>query len=436
MCGLFLLPRQNRDKVGTRRRRKGSDMASIEKQKGRWRIVFRYCGTKFQRSLETATEKEANAAKVRVEENLKLLARGRLAYDPQADDLVTILLSDGRLNALPPAQKPMTLGAFLKSYRMQAPSGKEDNTRYTERIHIKHLLRVLGRRLLLKDVPDKLQRYIDVRAVDGVVQATIKKELGTLSSIWNRWGVVQRIVPGPLTLRNLRYPKGCEKAAFQTWDQIAEKITRGESDDLWNSLYLTVDQIADLLAHVRDNGCTIRGRPRVFPFLHAMFVFCAHSGARRSEMLRARRSDFDFRRDEVTIREKKKDTSKRETYRHVPMTPLMRDTMLAWFAIHPGGAFAFCRSAGKPLTVQMTNHYFRWALDGSKWKVVRGWHCLRHSFVSNLASAGIDQRVIQALVGHLNPQTTRRYQHLLPSTVQDAITRVFGEGQLTIADAG
>src|SRR5436305_1852395 len=111
-------------------------MASLEKQKGLWRIVFRYGGKKFQRALATENEKEAKAMKARVEENLELLTRGRLSYSPECDDLVTILLSDGRLNSLPAAQKATTLGTLLKDYRSQAQVAKEQNTRYTERIHI------------------------------------------------------------------------------------------------------------------------------------------------------------------------------------------------------------------------------------------------------------------------------------------------------------
>jgi integrase len=411
-------------------------MASLEKQKGHWRIVFRVQGQKFQRALDTTSEREAKGLKARVEENLKLLSCGRLSYNPETDDLVTILLSDGRLNSLPSVQKPVTLGRMLKDYRQNPPVGKEDNTRYTERIHIKHLLRIFGRRTLLKDVPERLQRYVDARAAEGLSQATIRKELSSLSSIWNRWALRQKLVPGPLTLRNLEYPKGTVKPPFQTWDQIAEKIAQDESPDLWDSLYLTTDQIEELLVFVANNGSRVKGHQKFFPFVYPMVAFCAHTGARRSEMLRSRRSDFDFKRNEVVIREKKKDTSKKETYRHVPMTPLLREAMLQWFQKHPGGEYAFCKKRGEPLTVQMATHYLRWSLDETKWEVIRGWHCLRHSFVSNMASSGVDQRVIMNLVGHLNPETTRRYQHLLPSTVQDAVALVFGKRKLTVSNAG
>ena len=69
-------------------------------------------------------------------------------------------------------------------------------------------------------------------------------------------------------------------------------------------------------------------------------------------------------------------------------------------------------------------------LDASKWKVLKGWHVFRHSFISNLACRGVSERVIMALAGHLNRETTRRYTHLVPSTVQEAMCLLFGEGAL------
>jgi hypothetical protein len=42
---------------------------------------------------------------------------------------------------------------------------------------------------------------------------------------------------------------------------------------------------------------------------------------------------------------------------------------------------------------EATDHFER-TLEGSKWAVVRGWHVFRHSFASNCAACGIDQRLI------------------------------------------
>jgi integrase len=418
-------------------------MASLELQKGWWRIVFRYAGQKYQRSLDTQDRGEAEGQKSRLEENLKLLKRGRLAYTA-GDDLVTLLLSDGRLNVRPEVQKPLNLKQFFEEFKNGRPPGKEKSTVYTEDIHINHLLRILGERTRIVEVPSKLQDYVNARAQEQghrgkpVSQVTIKKELGTLSSVWNRWGLRKKLVPAPLSLQDLEYPKLKEKPPFQTWEQIERKIARGkltvkEQEELWNALFLTVPEIERLLADVKE--AKSRWKNSDFPWVYPMFVFAAHTGARRSEMLRSRVEDIDFEAGEVTIREKKKDRSKEETYRHVPMTPLLRAALQDWLKAHPGGPYTFCKNGGELISEQMANHYLRWTLDGGTWKVVRGWHTLRHSFVSNLASRGVSEAIIMKLAGHLNKETTRRYAHLIPSTVHDAIRLVFGGGAM-VAEPG
>ena len=414
-------------------------MASLEMQKGRYRIVFRYEGEKFQRALDTDNQKKAKAAKIRVEENLELLRRGRLAYNPEMDDLITLLLSDGQLNALPEAKRRITLDKFFEAYQSTRMRRKDTATAYTEKIHIAHLVRLLGAKTALVEVPDEMQEYIRQRSAEKtysghpISSVTIKKELGTLTAIWNKWGLREKLVTAPLTLRNLDYPQEKERPPFQTWEQIERQIQRGmltedEQDKLWDCLYLSVDEIEEVLAWVKKHGCKIGSKRRTFPWVYPMFAFCAYLGCRRSEMLRSRLEDLDFETGQIRLREKKKDTSKEETFRHVPMPDQLRAILQDWLKLHPGGPFTFARKSGEPITVQMASHYFRWALEGSKWKVLRGFHVFRHSLISNLAEKRQAEPVIMELVGHLNRETTARYLHLRPTTLETAMHLVFGKG--------
>jgi hypothetical protein len=79
---------------------------------GRFKICFRWGGTKLKRTLKTTRRGDAEAKLLRLEENIKLLEEGRLELSPGAD-LCTFLLSDGKLTqkpgAMPPPQ-PVTLG--------------------------------------------------------------------------------------------------------------------------------------------------------------------------------------------------------------------------------------------------------------------------------------------------------------------------------------
>lgn len=69
------------------------------------------------------------------------------------------------------------------------------------------------------------------------------------------------------------------------------------------------------------------------------------------------------------------------------------------------------REIGSPVTPSELHKHFRTTLKGSSWEVLHGWHVLRHSFCSNCAAAGVEQRLINDWVGHQTPEMVRRYRH-------------------------
>lgn len=77
------------------------------------------------------------------------------------------------------------------------------------------------------------------------------------------------------------------------------------------------------------------------------------------------------------------------------------------------------------MTIYEATDHFRRTLANSKWSVMRGFHVLRHSFCSNLAAAGVDQRVIDEFMGHQTEEMRRRYRHLFPDQRRKAIEMVF-----------
>jgi integrase len=130
----------------------------------------------------------------------------------------------------------------------------------------------------------------------------------------------------------------------------------------------------------------------------------------------------------LIIREAKRVKGKRST-RRVPVSTLLSKVLRKWLQNHPGGQFMFCQdktNGPTPLTRDQARDHFKRTLSGSKWGVLRGWHVLRHSFVSNCALKGLDQRIIDSFVGHNTDEMRRRYTHLFPSATRDAIKSVFG----------
>jgi integrase len=102
-------------------------------------------------------------------------------------------------------------------------------------------------------------------------------------------------------------------------------------------------------------------------WIYPMFCFAAHTGARRSEILRLRISDFDFEARSVLIREKR--GKGRRTTRRVPMSGFLASVMREWFDAHPGGVYAISqplkiirsrksRASYVPVTADESNHHF------------------------------------------------------------------------------
>jgi len=144
----------------------------------------------------------------------------------------------------------------------------------------------------------------------------------------------------------------------------------------------------------------------------------------------------DFEGGIITIREKKRVSGKLTT-RRVPMSSRLKEALAALPAAN-GRLFgklsvqtaqkAFMRVVGKHASraKDAETRARKEARRRTKWSVIPGWHCLRHSFISALANRGIDQRVIQDMVGHMTSAMRRKYAHLYPSTKEEAIRRVFG----------
>lgn len=406
-------------------------MASLQRDpSGYYHLCFRFGARRFKRSLHTQSETKAIALQGRVEENIDFVRRGKLTI-PSTADIPTFLLTDGQFGAPITAPETLTLKELIERYNVAMPSGSlEESTRSTIRIHAGHLKKILGENKDVRTLTrEDLQRYINVRAKKkgrrgrDMSSVTIRKEVVTLSGMWS-WAMSGGLV-GPFPNKGLRYPKAVEKPPFQTWVEIEQRIGRGglspeERADLWDCLFLTLEEITELLKHVKATAQE--------PFIYPMFLLAAHTGARRSEIIRSQRNDFDG--ETVVIRERKRSKAK-HTMRRVPLSPLLRDALDTWFSVHPGGPFAFAHrpiNGGQPQSIlpPQAHDLFKQTLAGSKWDKLKGWHTLRHSFISNCAMKGIDQRIIDGFVGHTTEEMRRRYTHLFPSSKKAAIEAVFG----------
>jgi integrase len=407
-------------------------VASLQLRNGSWRVIFRYKGFQHFVTIGEVEEIEAQGVKARYEYLLRLLKQ-RLLSVPSGMDIVAFLRHDGKPPDTTPesSQSEITFVQFRDGYLKTFGNGAlEQNTLYTSKIHLAHLANTLGDRFLIDGLQHAdLQRHINRRSgTDKVAAITIKKELDTLRSAWN-WGKRMGYVQGDFPGAGLIYPKGEEKLPFMTWAEIERRIKAGGNPaELWECLYLREPEIAEFLDFVQQ-----RKAPA---WVYPMCVMAAHTGARRSEMLRAERQDVDFEAGIITIREKKRVRGK-VTTRRVSMSSRLKEALASLPAANgrlfgqlsvQAAQHALMRVVGKhPSNAKNPKTKAKkLAKRRTKWSVLKGYHVLRHSFISALAARGIDQRIINELAGHTTEAMARRYRHLVPDLKEAAIKQVFG----------
>lgn len=398
-------------------------MASLQKKGDAWHCQFLYRGKRHTFGIGRVTEAEAESKASQVDYLLMRLKQGLIEL-PDGVGIVDFVRLDGK--ATPPAAsasvQKATLGDLRDRFLATHAGALEGSTLNTTRTHFRHLVRTLGETAPLRELAQgDLQRHINARVKVPVSPVTARKEIATLCAAWN-WGRKAGIVSGAYPGEGLVYPKTDEKPPFRTRAEIERQIARGglsadRQAELWECLFLTIPEIGELLGDVRARECD--------PCAYTMFCLAAHTGMRRSEMMRARVEDIDFEGETILVREKKKQKGKR-TIRRAPLSPFLAGVLKDWLASHPGGHALFLDpERGDPLTVKEAYGIFRRAVDGTKWEVLKGWHVLRHSFITGCVTAGVDQRLIDDWVGHTTEEMRRRYRHLVPSAQQRAIRSVF-----------
>lgn len=436
-------------------------MASIESRNGKSRIVFRHNGKRHAFTIGDVNAQTAESYRSSTDELLRLLKQNYVTI-PDHVSVEDFMFYRGKPPAKPRTtngapQVYLTLDELRETYCRSQEKKLEATTMIGIRLHFRHLVRLLGagRRLAEMKRPD-LQCYVDKRSKEWIdpnifrrarreklanrkpgrnfknprppkvegpdkpkrhpSAATIKKEIVTLRTAWN-WARRHLDLGPEFPGSHLDFAKVDEALPFMTWDEAEHRIAAGDAPEtVWNCVYLRTAEIAELLAWVKQ-------RP-VSPWVYPIFCFVAHTGARRSEVARVLPSDVDLASGGVTIRERKRDKTKTTT-RRVPLTPFLKEVLAAWMARRAGGKTLFCKDNGQAILPDEITNYFYRTLRTGKWKVLRGLHVFRHSFISAMASKGIDQRIIDSFVGHCTDEQRRRYAHLWPSVQQEALARVF-----------
>jgi len=167
---------------------------------------------------------------------------------------------------------------------------------------------------------------------------------------------------------------------------------------------LTSDQLAALLKAIDESEDLQVGN---------MMKLALYTGMRRSEMFRLQKSDINFDKGYITLKDPK--GKKDQT---IPLNSLSRELL----ENHPTtrSKLVFPGERGKQ-RVDVGKAVNKIKEKAGLPKDFRPLHGLRHVFASMLASSGkVDMYVLQKLLTHKSPQTTQRYAHLRDESLKSA----------------
>ena len=145
-------------------------------------------------------------------------------------------------------------------------------------------------------------------------------------------------------------------------------------------------------------------------------VLAIGTGMRRGDLFNLTWEKVDFQRGLIYVPNSK--TGKNYS---VSMSEDVRSTLKQIRSSVRGGGYVFNSDTVKPYTD--VKHAFRTACQLVGIENLH-WHDLRHTFGTRLAEAGCSEATIADLMGHSDPQTTRRYTHATDRAKRAAVEAV------------
>ena len=330
-------------------------MATVYKRGDTWWVRFRHGGQHIRRSAKTSKKAEAQAFLVRLMDEYRDTG-GKTVQRYHLTEAVATFFE----------------GSSLKTSTLE-----------TYRFISRAVLRLLGH-LHLDEIDRKtLGEFISTRKRTGVTDATIRRDLSFLGSVFT--AAIRRgwVETSPITALNKRALK-----------ESRPRIR-----------FLTRDEFARLHA-VASNT------------LKPILVLAVETGMRKEELLSLRLEQIDLRRREIHL-----EITKTSSPRRVPLSVTAVDTIrdLLERRNRPATPFLFCKADGCRVGDPKKGFVASCARAGL---TDFHYHDLRHTFASWFVQQGGDLYRLSRILGHATLQMTARYGHLRTEDLHEEMERV------------
>lgn len=159
-------------------------------------------------------------------------------------------------------------------------------------------------------------------------------------------------------------------------------------------------------------------------------LFAYYSGCRLSEIINLQINDIDFVNETITLRNKEDFKTKTGKIRQIPLTKILREiitrsinTKYKIVDINPynKNEYIFKNVYGHKFSSDFITHKFKRYCRTVGLPEKFHFHCLRHTYITNMIKAGVNINFIKKLAGHSTIQTTMIYTHITIDDLKKAL---------------
>ncbi|MBM4159274.1 MAG: site-specific integrase [Ignavibacteria bacterium] len=161
--------------------------------------------------------------------------------------------------------------------------------------------------------------------------------------------------------------------------------------------------------------------------------FAILTGCRINEIINLQWKDINFSERVLTIRNKPNFKTKTGKIRYIPisdsllnlfyeMTNKKTDDNIFNF-VNPE-KYVFTKINNYKYSKLYVSSYFKRVLRSLNFEEKFHFHCIRHSFITNLIKSGVNINYVKELSGHTELQTTMNYIHISTNDLREAVTKI------------
>lgn len=152
--------------------------------------------------------------------------------------------------------------------------------------------------------------------------------------------------------------------------------------------------------------------------IESLVIFGIYTGCRLSELCNLEWSDIDLKENTITIRNKSDFTTKTGKIRQIPIN----DKLVAYIkTIDNKEGYIFTHQDNRKFSKDFGSRNFRRLVGLAGLPSYLNFHCLRHTFITNLIRQGVSIYLVKELAGHSDLKTTLGYTHIVTEDLRSAV---------------